>query len=1010
MLVYHPDSSIVQSLEERIQTVGTTIVRESQAWRKRQGVKRRWEEQFFEECMKDESLKNDLFQFILAYSHHPSSRYGLLNFSNDAITPIVSLWEKYMEKWDIGSLVPFAPAQFLIDNVIEGATSQSPYGRDILLAKGIRIGMSAMASNFIVASDIESATSNVSSATAKGVGYMYDILGEAALGPNNCDLYEEKVLRAMDHLERIYQGRQDKYGQPLASMAIKLSALTPHFDPLDSEGTKAELIPRLLTIFRRARDTNTALYIDSEHYDVRHLTYGIFKDVMERDEFKDYHHAGIVIQAYMKDSERIVHDMLGWGKKHHRRFTTRLVKGAYWDQEIADKQLRGLEPNVFMSKSETDMQFEKLTDLLLRHTDISRAAIASHNARSMVHAMELAKEYNVLSSDFEIQMLHGMGDEYVDSLLKRDVRVVKYGPVGTVTEGMKYFIRRLLENSSNQSFLRKLGIDADPREYLKKPASNGGKKPVMPALEFDNYPSPDWTLPDVRDKVWTALHAMKESCAHAPQEKLYINGQWREAHRTIPVRNPSTNELIGSAAYAEHDHIDEAVACAHKAQEGWSEIGVGKRVESLRRVSQIMQDRYYALLSRLVIEGGKTIREAAGEINEMIDFVNYYSDQALDFMQDRSLQSGLLGEENYTRQEPYGVVATIAPWNFPAAIFVGQIVAALATGNAVVAKPSEKTPLVAADIARIFEEAGLPEGVFNLVTTDGEERSYLVNHLGVAKIAFTGSYKTAKQIMQQIVSEDSPRSMNSVIAETGGINAVIVDACSDLELAAQGILRGAFGNAGQKCSATSRVIVHEAIYDEFMGMLVRGADALVVGDASNPRTDVSPIIDRLQYNSILASLAKAEKEGAVKLTSRPYKAQGPGNYLNPVVMEIKDWKKDVLGQTEVFGPVLGVIKYRSIEEAVKILNGTRFGLTGSIYSYDPVHVEHAVRRSQVGNMYVNKPTTGSIVGRQEFGGRKQSGTGPKAGGPDYLLAFTTPKTVSVSVADRGLPVKLDMET
>ncbi len=986
-------------LESRILESGRTFVGESREWRAQQGLRFQAEEQLFDACMRDEDLKSRLLKFILAYSHHPASGSHIFNLSPASVEPIADLWHQYMDGQRLRSLIPFKPAQTVIDYVVD--PSSRSFARDFLLTKGMKVVMRAMAQKFIVADTMPKAIRKVRRAFGDNVAYMYDILGEAALSDENCRQYRDKVMGAIDHLHSRYHGQNDTYSQPLANMAIKLSALTPHFDPLDPKGTKDALIPHLLDIFRKARDTNTALYIDMEHYDVRHLTYDIFKEIMDRGEFRNYEQAGVVVQAYMKDSEEIVRDMLGWGKDH-RKFNTRLVKGAYWDTEIAEKQLRGLSPNVFTKKGQTDEQFEKLTDLLLRHTDITHAAIASHSPRSMIHALELAKQYNLSSNAFEIQMLHGMGDEYTDSLVRRGVRVTKYGPVGTVQEGMKYFIRRLLENSSNQSILRRIDKDENIEGLLRKPDPSAERELTMPSLEFTNYAERDWTNPNQRTAVVTAIDKMKE---RRDQGNLYINGKWISTNKRIRVYNPSTLEFIGTAAHAEKKDINHAVASARNAQDGWSKIGVKKRVEYMQKAVTIIENRYYDLVARLVIESGKTIREAAGEINEMIDFFNFYSHIAPDFMAKHPLQPGLFAETNTTQAMPYGVVATIAPWNFSAAIFSGQIVAALVTGNTIVAKPSEKTPLIASDIAKILDEAGLPRGVFNLVTTDGDDRGVLINNRGVSKIAFTGSYETAKGIMTKIVAEDSTRSMIPVTAETGGVNGVIVDACSDLELAVQGVARGAFGYAGQKCSKTQRVIVHKDVYDRFVSMFVKMADGLVVGDASDPRTDVSPIIDQKQYNTILSAVRKAEESGSRKLTTRT-PAAGYGNYINPVVMEITDYHSALLAQQEVFGPVVCVIPYKTIEEAVGILNSTNFGLTASIFSLNPRHIGYVVDNARVGDLYVNKPTTGSIVGRQPFGGSGMSGTGPQAGGDDYLSAFTWKKTVSTDVKSMGLPIRI----
>ena len=792
-------------------------------------------------------------------------------------------------------------------------------------------------------------------------------------------------------------------------------------------------------LFRAARRLGAFINVDMESYDKKALTLEIFQQILLEPEFRDWTDVGIVLQCYLRETADDLVRLRDWAAARGAPVWVRLVKGAYWDYETIKAKANGWPTPVFQKKWQSDANFEACTRFALQNTQHMRPALGSHNLRSLAHGIATAQVLELPAAALELQMLYGMADAEKQALVDRGQRLRIYMPYGELIPGMAYLVRRLLENTSNDSFLRAGFVENRPAEvllanpaeaYLPLPLGKGRGEGDICATDphphpnplpqgegndssrtttlmtFTNQPPIDFSQAAHRAAMHDALDAVRQRLGrHCP---LVIGGQAIDTPEHGQSRDPANKvRVVGTYALASREHANQAVAAAKSALTHWSSLGADRRAEYLLRAADAMRDRLFELAAWEVFECGKPWREATADVDEAIDFCEFYAAEAI------RLQGGvgspapggvdLPGEENRFEYLPRGVVGVIAPWNFPLAILTGMSVAALATGNTVVMKPAEQSAVVAALLMDIFQEIGLPAGVLNYLPGRGEVAgAALVEHPDVSLIAFTGSRAVGLAINATAAerSKQGTTQVKRVIAEMGGKNAIIVDADADLDEAVVGVMKSAFGYQGQKCSACSRAIVLAEVYDGLLKRLIDATRSLKIGPAEDPATSVGPVIDEESFRRIHEYIQIGKTEGRLALGVDPGRLADQGWFIGPhIFAEVSPAAR--IAQEEIFGPVLAVIRAADLTEALRIANGTDYALTGGIFSRSPASLDRARREFLVGNLYLNRAITGALVNRQPFGGFKMSGIGSKAGGRDYLLQFVLPRTITEHTVRRG---------
>ncbi len=768
-----------------------------------------------------------------------------------------------------------------------------------------------------------------------------------------------------------------------------------------------------------------------EQYSVKDLTYHIFRRILEEKEFRDWTDVGLAVQAYLRDTEADLQSLADWARRRGAPVWVRLVKGAYWDYETILSGQFGWPAPVWSHKWETDAAYERLTDFLLENREWLRPAFGSHNVRSLAHALAAADLLDVPPAAYELQMLYGMAEPVKDALVALGRRVRVYTPYGELLPGMAYLVRRLLENTANESFLRASFTEHTPIDVLlQNPAekvrseewgvrreepmkaqtslpsfsqADGSPSPhsslLTPHSPFRPEPLTDFSRADARQAMTAALEQVAREFDRT--YPLVIAGQKVSAPKTIDSYNPShRRQTVGRCAAATPEQARQAVEAAAAAFPKWRDTEPAKRAQYLFDAAQVMRRRRFELAAWQLYECGKPWREADADVAETIDYCEFYGREMLRMAVPRRRDAP--GEENVYFYEPRGVVVTIAPWNFPMAILCGMTTAALVTGNTAIMKPAEQSCVVGAKLMEVFEEVGLPPGVVNFLPGVGEEVGpALVEHPAVAVIAFTGSRNVGLHINRD-AAEPRPGQdhVKRVIAEMGGKNAVLIDDDADLDEAVHGVVASAFGYAGQKCSACSRAIVPAGLHDAFLARLVEATRSLKVAPAEDPGCTVGPVIDDEAQARILRTIEQSKGQGRLVYAADVGPLAQEGCFVGPHIFA------DVvpsapLASEEIFGPVLTVLRSEGFEQALAIANGTSYALTGGLYSRSPEHIEQAKRRFRVGNLYINRKITGALVDRQPFGGFKMSGIGSKAGGPDYLLQFVQPRTITENTLRRG---------
>ena len=864
--------------------------------------------------------------------------------------------------------------------------------------------MRVLGRQFVSGRTIEQALAHAAADERDGVRYSYDMLGEAALTQADADRYLDSYRHAIETVGAV-SGQRGPIEGP--GVSVKLSALHPRYEFAQRARVMAELVPRLLTLAEAAAAGDIGLTIDAEEADRLDLSLDVIEALATSPSLAGWEGLGIAVQAYQKRGRPLI-DWLGeLAKRHRRKLMVRLVKGAYWDTEIKRAQERGLDDYpVFTRKISTDVSYVACARALLAHPQRLYPQFASHNVRTIATVCELAGSDHA----FEFQRLYGMGEPLYDLIaadpnLARPCRV--YAPVGSHEVLLPYLVRRLLENGANTSFVNRLHDMDQPIETLiagpvaEVEALDHIPHPAIPlpidlyAPERRNSAGLDLWSPDPLSDLATAMTgALARDWTAAP----IVAGEQRDGGRR-PVTDPADRRrIVGEVTEANDATTDRAIAIAHDKAKAWDSTPADERAGCLERAADLIEQERAALMALCVREAGKTIPDALAEVREAADFCRYYAHRArVDFAEPRRMP-GPTGERNELRLAGRGTFGCISPWNFPLAIFTGQVTAALAAGNRVIAKPAEQTPLIAAAAVRLLHRAGVPGEVLHLLPGDGVVGARLVNDPRIAGVAFTGSTDTARLINRALAERDGP--IVPLIAETGGQNAMIVDSSALAEQVVHDVMISAFQSAGQRCSALRVLYLQYEVADRLSGMIAGAMDELVVSDPAQLDTDVGPVIDAEALARLEAHAEAMARQAKLIRRAPPARDGAHGTYFSPVAFEIDSL--DIL-RGEVFGPVLHVLRYRAdrLDEVIDAVNGTGYGLTLGIHSRIEATVRALADRLQVGNAYINRNMIGAVVGAQPFGGEGLSGTGPKAGGPHYLLRFATERTRSTDTTAAG---------
>jgi len=872
-----------------------------------------------------------------------------------------------------------------------------------LAATTVAPAVETLAHKYISGENIKQVIKTLERLRKDKMGFTVDLLGEAVITETEAQIYLNRYLELMEELAKAAKNwpqvdaidSSDGETLPRVQVSVKLTAFYSQFDPLDAKGSEEKVSERIRLLLRRAKELGCAVHFDMEQYAYKSLTLTILKDLLLEEEFRSRTDIGITLQAYLRDSAQDLQNLIAWAKKRGNPVTVRLVKGAYWDQETIKAMQKDWPQPVYNDKVATDANFEQMTQLLLENHEYLYAAIGSHNVRSQARAIAIAETLNIPRRRFEMQVLYGMGDKLAKLLVDRGYRVRVYCPYGDLLPGMAYLIRRLLENTANSSFIRQSSEEMPIEQLLAAPVASGNDQLVYSKV-FPNVADTDYANTKLRQQAETAIKSVRANLG-----KTYlplINGEYQNTEATVNSLNPSNpTEVVGTIGLLSEEQAKQALVAAKEASTSWRKTPVRQRAGVLRKAAELMEQRRHELSAWMVLEVGKAVRECDAEVSEAIDFCRYYADEMERLEQGKNYD--VAGETNRYIYQPRGISLIISPWNFPLAIPVGMTVASLVAGNCTLLKPAEVSSVIAAKITEILLEAGIPKGVFQYVPCKGSTvGAYMVKHPDVHMIAFTGSQEVGCRIYADAaILQPGQKHLKRVIAEMGGKNAIIVDESADLDQAVAGVVYSAFGYSGQKCSACSRVIVVESVYDNFVARLVEATRSLNVGPAENPGTQVGPVIDANAHSRIREYIETGRTEAKIALEMP---APETGYFVGPVIVtEVSPTA--TIAQEEIFGPVLSVIRAKNFSEAIAIANGTNFALTGGLYSRTPSHIDRAASDFEVGNLYINRGITGAVVSRQPFGGFKLSGVGSKAGGPDYLLQFLEPRTITENIQRQG---------
>lgn len=881
-----------------------------------------------------------------------------------------------------------------------------------LVATPVKAQIVDMANQFVAGESGEDLIKQIRRNTKLGLATTIDLLGETVVSDAEADVFLQRNLEVLDSVSKFlakepapaFSDLGPRGPLPRLNLSVKISALTPDVHPADPENSIVALKERFRPILRRAAEVGALVNFDMESYKLKDLTLALFKSIFEEPEFRTAPAVGIALQAYLRDCERDLRDLVAWARQHQRPLSIRLVKGAYWDYETILAQQRDWPVPVWSRKPESDANYEKLTRVLLENIDLVTPNFASHNVRSCAHAIAQAESLGIDPRAYEFQALYGMADELKAALLRMGHRVREYCAIGELLPGMAYLVRRLLENTSNEGFLRLKNMgEATKEKLLENPITQIAAAPAPLARKapapgtFVNAANTDFSQAPNREKQKTALTSMAAQLGK--KWPLIIGGKKIADREYVASLNPAKpSQIVGHWARATIADADAAVATCRSAFPKWRATPVEERAKLLERAADLMESRRYELNALLILEAGKPWIEADGDISEAIDFCRFYAVEMHQLAKPAVTQA-VPGERCVQTWTPRGVGVAIAPWNFPLAILTGLVVAPLVAGNCVIMKPAEQTSVIGATLMEILIEAGLPTGVVNFLPGYGEDiGAHLVAHPHVDFIAFTGSRAVGTKIWETAGRTlPGQQNLKKVVCEMGGKNALIIDNDADLDEAIPAVLSSAFGFSGQKCSALSRLVVLDEIYDSFVDRFISACPSIPVGDPALPGTVIGPVIDADAQKKNLNLIEQGKKEARLAFQGT---ASAEGFFVPPTVfVEVKP--SHVIAREEIFGPVVAILRAKDLDEAFALVNGTDYALTGGLFSRSPRALERAQQELMVGNLYLNRAITGAIVERHPFGGFKMSGGGTKAGGKEYLQNFLFPRAIAENVIRRG---------
>ncbi len=867
--------------------------------------------------------------------------------------------------------------------------------------------MRIMSKQFVMGRTINEAIKRALAKEAEGYRYSYDMLGEAALTTLDAERYFKAYRGAIEAIGTASANLGDVYHKP--GISIKLSALHPRYQEAQHERVLLELVPRLLSLAQLASHHDIGLTIDAEESERLDLSLDVIERVFNDESLNGWNGFGMAIQSYQKRAFYLLDWVAALARGKARRMMVRLIKGAYWDSEIKKTQMQGLsEYPVFTRKVFTDLSFQACAKKILTMTDAIYPQFATHNAYSVALILELVGDYR----DFEFQCLHGMGNELYAQIVPEKTFGIPcriYAPVGSHEDLLPYLVRRLLENGANSSFVNRIvDEDASIGDLVEDPVS---KAQQMLSKINQNIPLPlDVFLPerknspgiDLSDRAIVAALQAKLAALDKPnwQAAPIVARKKAESHPLVKVFSPFNPEnVLGQVSQASLADVDWALNAALQAFPKWSQTPVTERALCILRIATLLEENMPQLLRMACLEAGKTWSDGVAEVREAIDFCRYYALMAEKMMSAPLQLQGYTGELNELSLHARGTVLCISPWNFPLAIFTGQVVAALVTGNCVIAKPAEQTPLIAHFVAELMLKAGIPQGVLQVLPGSGETiGAALVADKRIKAVIFTGSTETAVAINQSLAKRGGE--IIPLIAETGGQNTMIVDSSALLEQVVVDVVNSAFGSAGQRCSALRVLYIQDEIYPRLIELLKGAMSELNIGDPSLLVTDIGPVIDFSALSVIKDHVAAFKKKQALIYQCELTSACDKGFFMPPTAIAIEHINEL---EKEIFGPVLHVIQYqrKALDEVIDQINQTGYGLTLGIHSRINETIEYIRQRVHVGNCYVNRNMVGAVVGLQPFGGEGLSGTGPKAGGPHYLQRLCHERTFTLDTTAAG---------
>ena len=985
-----------ESIEAQIADFGREIWERLSDRRPSIFERRWWDDRILSLAMSDESIKVQMFRFVdvlpALRDHEQTSRH---------------LQEYYDE---VRQFMPWAARLGM-------AVTQSNRVLERTLALNARKNVVRMSERFIAGPTLDDLATTIRELRERDFAASVEVLQKKSLGRKEAASAQAKYLEVLEALSMESQLWAEHstldWGVfnniPRANLTVRISDLTDQFRTVATASTIQRVTEKLHPILTTARDQGACVMIDAEDEHHRPLIHQVFRELADDEEFRDWPDFGIVLQAYSASCETDLQSLAGWVKDRETPIPIRLIKGNRRDMEAVEAAHRSWPLPVFAKRSETESSFEQQSRFLLENHELFRPSFGTHNLRTLSAVVATARELGVPEAAYELQLRFGISENLAQALTESGIRVRIHTPYGQPIDAMGRLVRGLLENPSNDSFLRReYDSSVDIEELLMNPVeenadSEAASAPEYP--EFQNEPITDFSDADARDAMEQAIEEVESQLGE--EYGLVINGRTIDSARNIESRNPARKkDVIGRVAAATEEHVLDALESARRAYRQWAGLEQKQRAEYLEVLAAEIRNHRFELAGWIVVEVGKSWTDADTEVAEAIDFCMYYAQEMRRLSS--PLRMDIEGEENCYFYRPRGVAAVISSWNEPLAQLTGMTAAALVTGNTVVMKPAEQSPVIAAKLMDMIRHTGIPDGVVNYLPGYGDEIGpELVGNPDVDIVAFAGSAEVGLEVNKRAAeTDDRQQNVRRVIAEMGGKNAIIVDDDADLDEAVAGVMNSAFGFSGQKSASCSRVIVLNSIHDQFVARLKDAVESLAVGATSDPTNIVGPIIDDESAKRIEEYIKLGTEDCTLAAKASAKGLKKSGFFIAPHVFT--DVPTDSpLAHDEIFGPVLAVIQADDLTDALRIANTTDFALTGGMYSRSPASLNRARIEFEVGNLFLNREITKSVVSRQPFGGFQMSGVGSKAGGPDYLQQFMVPVTVSENTTRRGLKGKAE---